>query len=58
LNTEINGQHFRGHIETEIGNWAALFENIYVAIVEGQELSVKPEQILEQLAIIEAVRRY
>jgi predicted dehydrogenase len=57
LNTEINGQHFRGHIETEVGNWVALFENIYSAITEGQELLVKPEQILEQLAIIEAVRR-
>jgi scyllo-inositol 2-dehydrogenase (NADP+) len=56
LNTEINGQHFRGHIETEIGNWAALFENIYAAIAEGQGLLVKPEQILEQLAIIEAVK--
>ncbi len=56
LNTEINGQHFRGHIETEVGNWSVLFENIYEAIVHGAELLVKPEQILEQLAIIEAVK--
>ncbi|MDZ7934510.1 MAG: Gfo/Idh/MocA family oxidoreductase [Emticicia sp.] len=25
LNTEIGGQHFKGHIETEAGNWDLLF---------------------------------
>jgi scyllo-inositol 2-dehydrogenase (NADP+) len=57
LNTEINGQHFKGRIETEVGNWSILFENIYEAITNGRELLVKPEQIIEQLAIIEAVKK-
>ena len=57
LNTEINGQHFRGTIETEVGNWDFLFQNLYEAIAEGKELLVKPEQILEQIKIIEAVKR-
>lgn len=28
LNTEINGLHFRGTIETEVGNWGFLFQNL------------------------------
>jgi scyllo-inositol 2-dehydrogenase (NADP+) len=56
LNTEINGQHFRGNIETEVGNWGLLFQNLYEAIVEGKELLIKPEQIVEQIRIIEAVK--
>jgi scyllo-inositol 2-dehydrogenase (NADP+) len=55
LNTEINGQHFRGHIETEVGNWDFLFQNLYEAIAEGKELLVKPEEVLEQIKIIEVV---
>ncbi len=56
LNTEIGGQYFKGKIETEIGNWGILFQNLYEAIAEGKELLIKPEQILEQISIIEAVR--
>lgn len=56
LNTEINGQHFKGHIETEVGNWDFLFQNLYEAIAEGKDLLIKPEQIVEQLKIIEAVK--
>lgn len=56
LNTEINGQNFRGTVETEVGNWDFLFQNLYEAIVEGKELLIKPEQIIEQIKIIEAVK--
>lgn len=56
LNTEINGQSFRGTIETEVGNWDFLFQNLYEAIAEGKELLIKPEQIVEQIKIIEAVK--
>lgn len=55
LNTETNGQHFRGHIVTEVGNWDFLFQNLYEAIAEGKELLVKPEEVLEQIKIIEVV---
>ena len=56
LNTEINNQRFRGTIETEVGNWDFLFQNLYEAITEGKELLIKPKQIVEQIKIIEAVK--
>ena len=56
LNTEINELHFRGNVETEVGNWDFLFQNLYEAIVEGKELLIKPEQIVEQIKIIEVVK--
>lgn len=43
------------NIETLPGNWAALFQNLYEAIAHGKELLVKPEQVVEQIKIIEAV---
>lgn len=42
-------------IETLHGNWAALFENLYHAISHGQDLLIKPAQVVEQIKIIEAV---
>jgi predicted dehydrogenase len=56
LNTEIGGQHFKGHIETEAGNWDLLFQNLHGAIVDGKELYIKPEQVLEQIRVIEMVK--
>lgn len=56
LNTEINGLHFRGTVETLDGNWDILFQNIYEAITEGKELMVKPEQVAEQLKVIGKIR--
>ncbi len=55
LNTEINGLIFRGTVETEKGNWALLFQNLHDAMVDGKELLIKPEEILEQIRIIDAV---
>ncbi|WP_259014155.1 Gfo/Idh/MocA family oxidoreductase [Emticicia fluvialis] len=57
LNAEINGVSFRGQVDTEAGNWGLLFQNLYEAIAEGKELLIKPEQILEQIKIIEAVKQ-
>ncbi len=42
-------------IETLPGKWTALFENLYEAIAHGKDLLVKPEEVLEQIKIIEAV---
>ena len=42
-------------VNTERGNWALLFENLYEAIVYGRELLIKPEDVLQQLKIIETV---
>ncbi|GAB2611686.1 hypothetical protein GCM10027035_05160 [Emticicia sediminis] len=56
LNNEIGGQHFRGHIETEAGNWDLLFQNLHGAKTEGYELYIKPKQVLEQIRVIEMVK--
>ena len=56
LNTEINGLIVKGTVETEKGNWALLFQNLHDAIVDGKELLIKPEEVLEQIRIIETVK--
>jgi predicted dehydrogenase len=56
LNTEINGLIFKGTVETEKGNWGLLFQNLHDAIVDGKELLIKPEEVLEQIKIIEKVK--
>lgn len=57
LNTEFNGIAFRGHVETQQGNWALLFQNLHDVIVDGNELFIKPEEVLEQIKIIERVKK-
>lgn len=47
----------KGKVETEVGNWGILFQNLYEAIVEGKDLLIKPELVLEQIKIIEAVKQ-
>jgi predicted dehydrogenase len=54
LNTEINGLHYTGRIETLPGNYLHYYDNIYGALREGKELIVKPEQSIELIEIIEA----
>ena len=56
LNTEINGLIFNGTIETEKGNWALLFQNLHDVIADGKELLIKPEEVLEQIRIIEQIK--
>ena len=55
LNTEINGLHITGKVETEVGNWGILFQNIYEVIAEGKESLIKQAEIVAQLRIIEQV---
>ncbi len=54
LNTEINGLHFEGKIETLAGNYLGYYQNIYEAIREGKELTVKAEQAMGVIQLIEA----
>jgi predicted dehydrogenase len=54
LNTRINGLHFRGKIETEAGNYAAYYDNIYDAIRNDAPLSVTPQQSLDAIRVIVA----
>ncbi len=56
LYTEKNGLSFTEKIETEKGNWAMLFQNVYDAIVHNETLFVKPEEVLEQIKIMEIVK--
>ncbi len=53
LNSDINGLHFRGRIETIAGNYPAFYDNIYQVIRHGSELEVKPEESLAGIRIIE-----
>ncbi len=54
LNSEINGLHFEGVIETIPGDYRIYYNNIYNALVNGEELFVKPEESLLVIKIIKA----
>lgn len=54
LNTDIDGKHFKGTIESKQGNYMGFYNNIYDAIRNGAELNVKPEEAADVIRIIEA----
>jgi scyllo-inositol 2-dehydrogenase (NADP+) len=56
LTTDINSLAVHGKVETERGNWAILFQNIYEVITQNNEPLIKNEDILTQIKIIEAVK--
>ena len=53
MNTEWNGLNYKGTIETVPGNYKAYYENIYVAIANGGELAVKPEESRDVIQILD-----
>lgn len=53
LNTEINGQHFVGKIESEKGDYAAFYQNIYDTIIGKEKLIVTPLEARNNIRIIE-----
>lgn len=53
LNTEINGVHIEGKVETPPGSYQDFYNNIYEVIRNGAELAVKPEEVLITVKIIE-----
>ncbi len=53
LNTETNGLHYEGQIETLAGSYLAYYDNIYKAIRESHALEVTPEQAYQTIKIIE-----
>ena len=57
LNTEIDGLHYEGKIETLPGNYMGFYQNIYEVIREGKELAVRPEQAMEVIHLIEAAMK-
>lgn len=57
LNTQINGMHFRGRVETLPGSYQDFYRNLYEAVVDGKELAVKPEEAFEDIRIIELAQK-
>ncbi|MEO8765333.1 MAG: oxidoreductase [Ginsengibacter sp.] len=53
INTEHNGVHLTGAIESEVGNYADLYQNVYDAITGKGELQVKPGQARNTIRVIE-----
>ncbi len=53
LNTEINGLHFRGKVETLPGSYQDFYKNLYEVISNGKELAVKPEEAMQAIQVIE-----
>ena len=39
------------------GNWALLFQNLYEAITNNILLIIKPQDVLEQIKIIESIKQ-
>lgn len=52
LNTEINGKHFRGRLETIPGNYQGYYDNIYDSIREGVKPLVSAEDAAQVIRII------
>lgn len=49
----MNGKNINEKIETIHGDYSKFFENVYYAIVDKNELAVKPEEALTTTQIIE-----
>ncbi|QNF34948.1 oxidoreductase [Adhaeribacter swui] len=57
LNTEYEGQHITGKIESEPGDYREYFVNVYQAITEGAALAVTAEQARNTIRLIELARQ-
>ncbi|QHL87508.1 oxidoreductase [Nibribacter ruber] len=53
LNTEIQGLHFLGKVESEVGDYRGFYENVKQAILGEADLEVKPEQARDVIRVIE-----
>jgi len=56
LETEVDGLHFSGRIESLPGCYSCYYRNVAAALQEGAELAVKPEQARDVIRIIELAR--
>lgn len=56
LNTQVNGLHVRGKVESLKGNYLAYYDNIHAAIRHDQALIVSGEDGLKVIQIIEAAQ--
>ncbi|GGC00398.1 Gfo/Idh/MocA family oxidoreductase [Dyadobacter sediminis] len=46
-------EEYTGIIESEAGDYAPFYQNVYDAIVDGAELAVKPEEIIRTTRVID-----
>jgi scyllo-inositol 2-dehydrogenase (NADP+) len=57
LHSERDGLHSRNKVETAPGNYLAFYDNVYRHLALGEELVVKPEEVLHGIQIIELARK-
>ncbi|NLM34694.1 MAG: oxidoreductase [Clostridiales bacterium] len=57
INSDINGTHIIGKVESEPGDYRCFYENVYKAILGKEDLIVKPMQVLSTIKIIEMAIR-
>lgn len=57
INTDINGLHVIGKIESEAGDYREFYKNVYEAILGEEELKVTPEQSRDTIKIIELAEK-
>ncbi|ABR49724.1 oxidoreductase domain protein [Alkaliphilus metalliredigens QYMF] len=53
INTDVNGLHIKGKIESLNGDYRGFYHNVYKAIMGKEELIVKPEEARNTIKIIE-----
>jgi scyllo-inositol 2-dehydrogenase (NADP+) len=49
----IYTDEFSGIVESEAGDYAPFYQNVYDAIVDGAELAVKPEEVIRTARVID-----
>jgi len=54
IDTDINGLHICGKVETVPGNYNLYYENLYNVLTKGEKLLVEPEQSKNGLIIMDA----
>jgi scyllo-inositol 2-dehydrogenase (NADP+) len=57
INADIRGLGFRGKVETKVGAWHILFQNIHDVIVSGKEPLITTSEVLEQIRILEKIKQ-
>ncbi|MCS4525952.1 hypothetical protein JTS98_05555 [Clostridium botulinum] len=57
INTEVNELHMDGKIESELGDYRSFYKNVYLSILDEEELEVKPIQARNTIRIIELAQK-
>lgn len=57
INTEYQGQHLVGNLESEPGDYREYYVNVYQAITEGAALAVTAQQARNTIRLIELARQ-